>query len=41
MVLLHIDPGRLDSPVRWERGESTDPASMLFPHLYGPCRSPL
>ncbi|BBU23333.1 glutathione S-transferase domain-containing protein [Mycobacterium xenopi] len=36
VVLLHIDPGRLDSPVRWERGESTDPASMLFPHLYGP-----
>jgi uncharacterized protein (DUF952 family) len=36
LVLLHIDPTRLDSPVRWERGVPTDPESMLFPHLYGP-----
>jgi uncharacterized protein (DUF952 family) len=36
LVLLHIDPGALDSPVRWEPGVSTDPQSMLFPHLYGP-----
>lgn len=36
LVLLHIDPARLDSPVRWEPGVPTDPASMLFPHLYGP-----
>ena len=36
LVLLHIDPGRLDSPLRWEPGVSTDPAAMLFPHLYGP-----
>jgi uncharacterized protein (DUF952 family) len=36
LVMLHIDPALLDSPVRWEPGVATDPASMLFPHLYGP-----
>jgi uncharacterized protein (DUF952 family) len=36
LVLLHIDPSRLDAPVRWEPGVPTDPESMLFPHLYGP-----
>jgi uncharacterized protein (DUF952 family) len=36
LVLLHIDPARLDAPVRWEPGVPTDPRSMLFPHLYGP-----
>jgi len=36
LVLLHIDPALLDSPVRWEPGVSTDPEAMLFPHLYGP-----
>lgn len=36
LVLLHIDPAALQSPVRWEPGVPTDPASMLFPHLYGP-----
>lgn len=36
LVLLHIDPARLVAPVRWEPGVPTDPASMLFPHLYGP-----
>ncbi|MGZ6880513.1 MAG: DUF952 domain-containing protein [Mycobacteriaceae bacterium] len=36
LVLLHIDPARLDSEVRWEPGVATDPESMLFPHLYGP-----
>lgn len=36
LVLLHIDPGLLDSPVRWEPGVPTDPEAMLFPHLYGP-----
>jgi uncharacterized protein (DUF952 family) len=35
LVLLHIDPDRLDAPVRWEPGVPTDPDSMLFPHLYG------
>ena len=36
LVLLHIDPARLTSEVRWEPGVPTDPESMLFPHLYGP-----
>ncbi len=35
LVLLHIDPARLDAPIRWESGGATDPESMLFPHLYG------
>jgi uncharacterized protein (DUF952 family) len=35
LLLLHIDPTRLDSPIRWELGVPTDPESMLFPHLYG------
>jgi uncharacterized protein (DUF952 family) len=35
LVLLHIDPARLDAPIRWESGIATDPESMLFPHLYG------
>jgi uncharacterized protein (DUF952 family) len=36
LVLLYVDPARLDSEVRWEPGVPTDPESMLFPHLYGP-----
>ncbi len=35
LVLLHIDPELLDAPVLWEPGVTTDPESMLFPHLYG------
>jgi uncharacterized protein (DUF952 family) len=36
MVLLLLDPERLDAPVRWEPGVPQDPDSMRFPHLYGP-----
>lgn len=36
LVLLTIDPAALTDPVRWEPGVPTDPAAMLFPHLYGP-----
>jgi uncharacterized protein (DUF952 family) len=36
LVLLRIDPARLSDPIRWEPGVPTDPASMVFPHLYGP-----
>jgi len=35
LVLLQVDPARLDAPLRWEPGVATDPESMLFPHLYG------
>jgi uncharacterized protein (DUF952 family) len=35
LLLLHIDPARLDAPIHWESGVATDPESMLFPHLYG------
>jgi len=35
LVLLRVDPARLSSPVRWEPGVATDPAAMVFPHLYG------
>lgn len=36
LVLLHLDPERLGSPLRWEPGVPGDPEAMLFPHLYGP-----
>lgn len=35
MVLLLVDPDRIDVPVRWEPGVPGDPASMRFPHAYG------
>lgn len=36
LVLLQVDPAKLDAPVRWEPGVPGDPEAMLFPHLYGP-----
>ena len=36
LVLLHLNPERLGSPVIWEPGVPSDPQAMLFPHLYGP-----
>ncbi|WP_163798307.1 DUF952 domain-containing protein [Mycolicibacterium sediminis] len=36
LLLLWCDPTLLDAPVRWEPGVPEDPASMRFPHLYGP-----
>jgi uncharacterized protein (DUF952 family)/GNAT superfamily N-acetyltransferase len=36
LVLLVVDPARLTDPVRFEPGMPDDPASMRFPHLYGP-----
>ncbi|OBJ71377.1 DUF952 domain-containing protein [Mycobacterium sp. 1274756.6] len=36
LLLLQVNPEDLADPVRWEPGVPTDPAAMLFPHLYGP-----
>ena len=36
LVLLRLDSALLGAPLRWEPGVPSDPASMLFPHLYGP-----
>jgi len=35
IVLLCIDPDRLDAAVLWEPVDPADPQSMRFPHLYG------
>ncbi len=36
VLALVVDPARLTAPVRYEPGVPGDPASMRFPHLYGP-----
>ena len=36
ILLLVIDPARVGVEIRWEPGVSGDPASMRFPHAYGP-----
>jgi uncharacterized protein (DUF952 family) len=36
LVLLEIDPGRVDAPVRWEAGVPEHPSGAWFPHIYGP-----
>lgn len=36
LVLLVLDPDRVAVPIRFEPGLPTDPASMRFPHAYGP-----
>lgn len=36
LVLLQVDPAKVEAPVQWEPGVPGDPESMLFPHLYGP-----
>lgn len=36
LVLLWLDPARFTGELKWEPGVPTDPASMLFPHLYAP-----
>ncbi|WP_280347489.1 DUF952 domain-containing protein [Nocardia neocaledoniensis] len=36
MMVLWLDPARFTGEVKWEPGVPSDPASMLFPHLYGP-----
>ncbi|MBK1784425.1 DUF952 domain-containing protein [Prauserella cavernicola] len=36
MLLLRIDPDRLDVPVRWEPAVPPSPGAPWFPHVYGP-----
>ncbi|WP_232661718.1 GNAT family N-acetyltransferase [Pseudonocardia sp. TRM90224] len=36
LMLLVLDPERIGVEVRWEPGVPSDPASMTFPHAYGP-----
>ncbi|MGH3876110.1 MAG: DUF952 domain-containing protein [Actinophytocola sp.] len=36
LVLLEVDPARLDVPLRWEPGSPPDPNGVWFPHVYGP-----
>ncbi|MGC0271787.1 DUF952 domain-containing protein [Pseudactinotalea sp. Z1739] len=39
LLVLEVDRAGLDragSPVRYEPGDPDDPASELFPHVYGP-----
>ncbi|GAC68901.1 DUF952 domain-containing protein [Gordonia soli] len=36
LLALVIDPSRVAAPIKWEPGDPDDPASLPFPHLYGP-----
>ena len=36
LVLLEIEESLLPEPPRYEPGDPSDPASPLFPHIYGP-----
>ncbi len=36
LVLLEIDPERIDVRVVWEDGSPPDPSGRQFPHVYGP-----
>jgi uncharacterized protein (DUF952 family) len=36
LVLLEIDPKKLDVPLRWEPGVPPDPSGIWFPHVFGP-----
>lgn len=36
VLLLVLDPARIDVEIRWEPGTHGDPAQMRFPHAYGP-----
>ncbi|HVH21725.1 MAG TPA: DUF952 domain-containing protein [Pseudonocardia sp.] len=36
LLLLVLEPDLIDVEVRWEPGTHGDPATMRFPHAYGP-----
>lgn len=36
LLLLRIDPARLDVPLRWEPADPPEPGAPWFPHVYGP-----
>ncbi|HWD05038.1 MAG TPA: DUF952 domain-containing protein [Amycolatopsis sp.] len=36
LLLLEIDPTKLDARVVWEEGAPPHPDGILFPHVYGP-----
>ncbi|QRP45903.1 DUF952 domain-containing protein [Amycolatopsis sp. FDAARGOS 1241] len=36
LLLLEIDPVKLDARVVWEEGAPPHPDGILFPHVYGP-----
>lgn len=36
LLLLVIDPAKLDVPLRWEPGSPPSPDGVWFPHIYGP-----
>lgn len=36
LLLLRIDPARLDVPLRWEPAVPPEPGAPHFPHVYGP-----
>lgn len=36
LLLLVVDPARLDVPVRWEPADPPEPGAPWFPHVYGP-----
>lgn len=35
LVLLVVDPAKLDVPLRWEPGSPPSPGGVWFPHVYG------
>ncbi|WP_344857737.1 DUF952 domain-containing protein [Amycolatopsis ultiminotia] len=36
LVLLEVDPTRVNAQVRWEDGVPAHPDGIWFPHVYGP-----
>jgi uncharacterized protein (DUF952 family) len=36
LLLLEIDPAKLDVPLRWEPGDPPAPGGVWFPHVFGP-----